>query len=124
MTWTSITGWVAGAKFWLIACALTAAVAGATGYFVATGQAEKHMATAITEASAKATKAQSDQDAKDFAVTRADFAKRLAEANRRGPAAATIYKDRIILVPHQEACKVSKDAMHMLNDPDLLAGAQ
>ncbi|MBI1313677.1 hypothetical protein GC176_20485 [bacterium] len=74
----------------------------------------------IANAKSEAAKAQAEQDAKDYAAAKADYEKRLGEDKARMTSYEATIKNLKILVPHQDVCKISPEAMKRLNDPDLI----
>lgn len=118
--WSFITG----AKFWLIAVALTGAVAFAGGWYSGSTHEAGIMAKAAVQAAQVAQAAQAKKDAADWKIAKADYEKRLAVNQKADVVYQTIYRDRVKLVPNPTKASVSAAAMKALNDPDLVGETQ
>lgn len=109
-----------GIKYWLIAIALVGVLSGLSGYYAGTSHAEKIMARELTVAAASAKKSQASQDAKDYAKTKQDMARRGTQSQMAQAKIETIYRNRAVLVPNPTHCKIPASSMKLLNDSALI----
>ena len=107
----------------LLAAVAALAIAFGGGFWLATSQAENKLVAAATEAYDSGTKAQQAFDAGQMKKAQADFQARLAANTKRNAVVASVEQavhpvDTSIasIVPQQQACTVSADAMKRLND--------
>ena len=118
------TSFLGGAKYWLIALAVSNIATGAIFYYKGSDHVLTKTINATTaqlvSARAEGAAAQSKQDADDQASTKADYEKRLAADAKRNAALEALLKNKPILIPHNAVCLVSKATMSLLNDPDLI----
>lgn len=101
---------------WLIVIAVVAAGAFGLGYERATSLAENKLVSAQMEMYAKGVTAQKNFDDGQFKVSSADFARRHAADVKRLKNLQTILDNLPVLVPRQDACSISPEAMKKLNE--------
>lgn len=94
------------------------------GYYEGTSNALKINAEQLASAASKAASKQADIDAKDWALAKADYDKRLAAKGKGEVKYQVLYRDRKVLVPNPAKASVPADAMKQLNDPALVGETQ
>lgn len=101
------------------------------GYYEGTQQCVTAQAKVTASAVPAATKAQADQDAKDYHAGKADTAKRQAANKTADDAGDKLHRDLPILVPHAKPSAdcpkppiVPAASMQRLNDPALVGETQ
>lgn len=129
--WGGVVSTVTGLKTTLIASAAVGVIAFGSGWYLGTTHESKIMANASTHAATEAQAAQRKQDEAEWAQAKADTDKRAAEQEASNQALKDLLvkaNSHKVLTPSkclpQELPKVTSDAMHLLNDPALIGGAQ
>lgn len=121
---TSALGFFSSIKTTLIASAVVGAIAFGSGYYLANDHVVTKVIDAsnkqIADAKDKATKAQAEQDSKDWAAAKADYEQRIKDEKGRNLALAGDVKYWKSLVPHDPKCVVPAAAMERFNDPKLV----
>ncbi len=125
---SGVTSFATTGKYWLIALVVSNALSFGTAAIWFHEKGEDRILTKtinasnaqIASARAEGAKAQSDQAKKDFAAAKLDFDKRAAESARRIASLQAIIANLPILVPHQDLCFITPEAMGTLNDKDLV----
>jgi hypothetical protein len=107
---------IGGAKWWLLAIAITAAASFAGGYQRATRLAEGILADRVLEAYDKGAAAQKRWDDAQHKKAMADYIRRTEANQKRDRVAEEIISQVPVLVPHNDACTISAEAMKALNE--------
>lgn len=129
-----------GAKYWLIALAVSVALAGSAGWYAGSTHEAKIQATAAASASltaaTQARDAQAAKDSRDYAASKADFDKRhaadltataaLNALLAKKPKVVYLTKAGVVTVvtPDQPQPAVAAESMKSLNDPALVGETQ
>jgi hypothetical protein len=113
---TLVFGRLLGAKWWLLAIAVTAAASYGIGYIAAQKHSEGVLADKVMEGYARGVEAQRKFDEKDRQDAREDAAKREAANETREAKLREIIATLPTLVPRNAACKLSVDAVKRLNE--------
>lgn len=112
---SSAIEWAVGSKWTIVAAVFAVLLAFGWGYASGTGAMAKVHAKELAAAAETARKHQSERDAADYAVAKADFERRLKEAATVKTVTQKVYVERKVLV--QNPCKsvVPKEAIRRLN---------